>query len=155
MSEKSVHAPKNSLHMVCMDPKKSVHQVCLCFKSDWFPRNSIKERVEADVPDTSIAPKHYLHITSMIYTQKYAECMHIIRIHSALSVHLHTRCILFWQFLISLHKVCIKCLHKVCICRLNAHSLSLRSLNLAYALKSAKNLHYCLHQVCNCRLHAH
>ena len=81
--------------------------------------------------------------------------MHIICIHSALSVHLHTWCILFWHFLKSLHKVCIKCLLKVCICRLNAHSLSLRSLNLAYALKSAKSLHYCLHQVCNCRLHAH
>ena len=60
---------------------------------------------------------------------------------SAQSVHMQTQCALFQKIISGLHKVCTYSLHEVCICRLNAHSFSLRSLNLAYNLKSAQSLH--------------
>ena len=69
MSEKSVHGPKKSLHMVYIHPKK-VRIECACiFCPSLCLMFLSTEQVKVNVYDIDIAPKQCLPKTSLEETQ--------------------------------------------------------------------------------------
>ncbi len=123
MSDKSVHGPKKSLHMVCIHPKTVCIKCACIFCPSLFLMFLSTEQVWVNVYDMDIAPKHCLPKTSLkknsIICIKSSQCMQQVckkcvyadlmhtfsenhfrsaeslHIKSARSVHLQTFCRLF------------------------------------------------------------
>ncbi len=99
----------------------SEQSVYMRSKLDFCLGISQRKRVEIDLYDVSIAPKHSLPKTGSKYTPGYAFSMHDVCKMCASGVHLQTECTLFQLTLLIVQDVCTNCMHKVCICIRGAH----------------------------------
>ncbi len=117
-------------------------------KSDFLSRELIKEsscdrRVWQFYISEIPSAWNRIEIHSRVCIQ-YACCFQMY----ALNVQMQTWCTLLQLTLLSVHNVCLYCMHKVCICILGAHYYVLHSYEFRKCAQS-------LHIVCKCILIAY